>query len=56
MDAFELAISGVLVQDGHPIAYERRKLNDTEWRYTVQEKEMTSGALSKDIEALCTWL
>ncbi|KAE8708553.1 Detected protein of unknown function [Hibiscus syriacus] len=27
---------------GHPIAFESRKLNDTERRYTVQEMEMTS--------------
>ncbi|XP_020082254.1 uncharacterized protein LOC109705882 [Ananas comosus] len=41
-DASDFAIGGVLVQDGHPIAYESRKLNDTERRYTVQEKEMTA--------------
>ena len=28
------------MQEGHPIAFESRKLNDTERRYTVQEKEM----------------
>ncbi|KAJ4979743.1 hypothetical protein NE237_010523 [Protea cynaroides] len=33
---------GVLMQDGHPIAYESCKLNETERRYTVQEKEMTA--------------
>lgn len=41
-DASDLAIGGVLIQDGHPIAYESRKLNDAERRYTVQEKEMTA--------------
>ncbi|CAM8878010.1 unnamed protein product [Rhodiola kirilowii] len=30
------------MQEGHSIAYESRKLNDTERRYTVQEKEMTA--------------
>ena len=30
------------MQEGHPIAFESRKLNDTERRYTVQEKEMTA--------------
>lgn len=30
------AIGGVLMQEGHPIAYESRKLNDTERKYTVQ--------------------
>ena len=41
-DASDFAIGGVLIQEGHPIAYENRKLNDIEWRYTVQEKEMTA--------------
>lgn len=29
-DASDYAIGGVLMQEGHPIAYESRKLNDTE--------------------------
>ncbi|BBN68959.1 hypothetical protein Prudu_661S000800 [Prunus dulcis] len=29
-------------EDGHPLAFKSRKLNDTERRYTVQEKEMTT--------------
>ncbi|RVW62742.1 hypothetical protein CK203_060210 [Vitis vinifera] len=33
---------GVLMQDRHPIAFESRKLNDIERRYTVQEKERTA--------------
>ncbi|KAH9697420.1 Endonuclease [Citrus sinensis] len=41
-DASDFTISGVLMQEGHPIAFESRKLNDTERRYTVQEKEMTA--------------
>ncbi|GJW62308.1 putative nucleotidyltransferase, ribonuclease H [Tanacetum coccineum] len=41
MEASEFAIEGVLMQDGHPITIESRKLNETERRYTVQEKEMT---------------
>ncbi|XP_042980003.1 uncharacterized protein LOC122310191 [Carya illinoinensis] len=41
-DASDFAIGGVLMQEGHPIAYESRKLNETERRYTVQEKEMTT--------------
>ena len=49
-DASDFAIGGVLMQDGHPIAFESRKLNDTERRYTVQEKEMTAL-----VHCLCTW-
>ncbi|XP_078447470.1 uncharacterized protein LOC144716241 [Wolffia australiana] len=30
-----------LSKDGHPVAYESRKLNDAERRYSVHEKEMT---------------
>ncbi|XP_042962490.1 uncharacterized protein LOC122296762 [Carya illinoinensis] len=41
-DASDFAIGGVLMQEGHPIAYESRKLNESERRYTVQEKEMTT--------------
>ena len=41
-DASDFAIGGVLMQEGHPIAYESRKLNDTERRYPVHDKEMTA--------------
>ncbi|KAF8107055.1 hypothetical protein N665_0127s0005 [Sinapis alba] len=41
-DASDYAIGGVLMQNGHPIAFESRKLNETERQYTVQEKEMTA--------------
>ncbi|KAI5681851.1 hypothetical protein M9H77_03079 [Catharanthus roseus] len=41
-DASDFAVGGVLMQDGHPIAYESRELNEMERRYTVQEKEMTA--------------
>ncbi|KAE8675250.1 hypothetical protein F3Y22_tig00111689pilonHSYRG00081 [Hibiscus syriacus] len=43
-DASDVAIGGVLMQEGHPVAYESRKLNETERRYTVHEKEMTAVA------------
>ncbi|PKI61780.1 hypothetical protein CRG98_017830 [Punica granatum] len=46
-DASDFAIGGVLMQDGHPIAFESRKLSD---RYTVQEKEMTAV-----VHCLRTW-
>ncbi|KAI5328758.1 hypothetical protein L3X38_028155 [Prunus dulcis] len=49
-DASDFAIGGVLMQDGHPLAFESRKLNDTERRYTVQEKEMTGV-----VHCLRTW-
>ena len=39
-DASDFALGGVLIEEGHPIAYESRKLNDAERRYTVSEKEM----------------
>jgi hypothetical protein len=38
-DASDFAIGGVLMQDGHPLAYESRKLNETSRRYTIQEKK-----------------
>ncbi|KAK3020210.1 hypothetical protein RJ639_046842 [Escallonia herrerae] len=49
-DASDFAIGGVLMQEGHLIAFESRKLNDTERRYTVQEKEITAV-----VHCLCTW-
>jgi len=33
---------GVLVQEGHPVAFESRKLNEAEQRYSTHEKEMTA--------------
>jgi len=44
-DDSDYAIGGVLMQEGHPIAYESRKFNDIERKYTVQEKGMTSTHL-----------
>ncbi|KAI3412628.1 Hydrolase_4 domain-containing protein [Psidium guajava] len=49
-DASDFAIGCVIMQDGHPVAYESRKLNETERRYTVQEKEMTAI-----VHCLRTW-
>ncbi|KAF2322153.1 hypothetical protein GH714_007925 [Hevea brasiliensis] len=49
-DASDFVIGGVLMQGGHPIAYESRKLNETKRRYTMQGKEMTAI-----IHCLKTW-
>ncbi|KAL0401378.1 UNVERIFIED_CONTAM: Retrovirus-related Pol polyprotein from transposon [Sesamum latifolium] len=39
-DASDFALGGVLMQDGHPVAFESRKLKDVEMRYSVHEKEL----------------
>ena len=39
-DASDFAIGGLLLQGRHPIAFESRKLSETERRYTAQEKEL----------------
>ncbi|RVW18515.1 Retrovirus-related Pol polyprotein from transposon 17.6 [Vitis vinifera] len=41
-DASDRALGGVLVQEGHPVAFESRKLNNAEQRYSTHEKEMTT--------------
>lgn len=50
MDPSDGTIGGVLVQEGHPIAFESRKLKDAEQRYTTYEKEMVTV-----IHCLETW-
>ncbi|KAL2228329.1 UNVERIFIED_CONTAM: Retrovirus-related Pol polyprotein from transposon [Sesamum indicum] len=39
-DASDFALGGVLMQDGHPVAFESRKFKDVERRYSVHEKEL----------------
>ncbi|KAL0361545.1 UNVERIFIED_CONTAM: hypothetical protein Sradi_3839000 [Sesamum radiatum] len=36
----DFALGGILMQDGHPVAFESRKLKDIERRYLVHEKEL----------------
>lgn len=40
IDALNYALGGILLQEGHPIAYESWKLNSAKRRYTISEKEM----------------
>ena len=40
IDASDKVISGVLVQEKHPVAYESRKLNEEEQKCSTHEKEM----------------
>ena len=49
-DSSDRALGGELVQEGHPVAFESRKLNAAEKRYNAHEKEMT--AVPRDLEAL----
>jgi len=53
-DVSDYAIGGVLMQEGHPITYESRKLNDTERKYTVQEKEMTACTVYAFGDTICS--
>ncbi|KAK0596522.1 hypothetical protein LWI29_016484 [Acer saccharum] len=50
MDASDRALGGVLVQAAHPVAYESRKWNEAEQRYSAHEKEMATV-----VHCLDTW-
>ena len=41
-DASARALGGVLVQEGHLVAFESRKLNNVKQRYSTHEKEITT--------------
>ena len=49
-DASDFALGGVLLQEGHPIAFESHKLSEEEQKYTAQEKELLAV-----IHCLRTW-
>ncbi|TYK13522.1 polyprotein [Cucumis melo var. makuwa] len=40
IDTSDFTLGSILTQEGHPIAYESHKSNNTERRYTVFEKEI----------------
>jgi hypothetical protein len=42
-DASDIGLGGVLRQEGHPTAYESRKLNSVEQNYTTTEREMLAN-------------
>ena len=39
-DAIGTAVGAVLLQDGHPIAYKSKKLNDAQRNYSTYEREL----------------
>ena len=45
-DGSDRALGGVLVQEGHPVAFESRKLCAAEQRYIAHEKEMTAVTIA----------
>jgi len=49
-DASDLGLGGVLLQEGQPVAFESRKLNDAELNHQTTEKEMLAV-----VHALRVW-
>jgi hypothetical protein len=49
-NAFDLSLGAVLLQEGHPVACESRKLNSAELNHQTTEKEMLAV-----VHALCVW-
>jgi hypothetical protein len=50
MNAFNIGLGGVLLQEGQPVAFESRKLNDAELNYQTTEKQMLAV-----VHALRVW-
>jgi hypothetical protein len=50
IDAPDLGLGGVLLQEGHPVAFESRKLNSAELNFQTTEKGMLAV-----VHALCVW-
>ncbi|XP_070013971.1 uncharacterized protein [Nicotiana sylvestris] len=48
--ASDYALGGVLLQEGHPVAYKSRKMKDAERRYAAHEKELLAV-----VHCLCLW-
>ena len=55
-DASDKAIGGVLVKEGHPVAFESRKLNDVEQRYSTHEKEMVAVVPACRCRVFISWV
>lgn len=49
-DASDFALGGVLLPEGHPVAFDSHKLSEAERKYTAQEKELLAV-----IHCLRTW-
>jgi hypothetical protein len=49
-DAFDLGLGALLLQEGHPVAFESRKVNSAELNYQTTKKEMLAV-----VHALRVW-
>jgi hypothetical protein len=51
-DAFHFVIEGILLQDGRPVAFENKNLNEMERTWPTHEKKMGHYTLSQVLEPL----